>query len=107
MKIAPTDIQMTSLLGSSEAAKAGSTTAPDAALEEAKRFETVFIAEMLKHSGFAEALSQNAGFGGEAFSSILLEEYAGKIVESGGFGMAKHIYEQLSSEAGHGTKSAV
>lgn len=65
--------------------------------KQAQDFESVFIAEMLKYSGFAEALSSNGGFGGEAFSSMLIEQYADKIAEKGGFGLAEHIYEQLDN----------
>lgn len=68
----------------------------DAALRDtAREFETVFIAEMLSHAGFDKALSQNAGFGGEAFSSMLVQTYAGQLSDKGGFGLADKIYRQL------------
>lgn len=65
------------------------------AMKKAREFEAVFVAQMLKYSGMGKALSSNSGFGGDAFSSMLLEQYAQKIVEKGGFGLADHIYEQL------------
>lgn len=74
----------------------------DAALKEkAREFESVFVAQMLSHSGLAEALSSDSGFGGEAFSSLLVERFADQLVERGGFGLTEKIYEQLrEKEAG-------
>ncbi|MEQ8749336.1 MAG: rod-binding protein [Amphiplicatus sp.] len=71
-----------------------------ALMENAKAFEATFVAQMLTHSGFSEALSSNGGFGGEAFSSLLVEQYAEKLVDQGGFGLAEKIYEQLLSKDG-------
>lgn len=80
----------------------------DKLLRQAQEFEAVFVAQMLKYGGFAEALSQNSGFGGEAFSSLLLEAYAQKIVERGGFGLAERVYQQLQdSQSGGGSDVAV
>ncbi len=69
-------------------------------LEQAREFESVFIAQMLKYSGLEKAISSQGGFGGEAYSSLLLEQYAGKIVDNGGFGLAENIYEQLLKKEG-------
>lgn len=66
-------------------------------LEKAKEFESVFIAQMLKHSGFEKALSADSGFGGANYASLLLERYAEKIVEKGGFGLTEKMYEQLKA----------
>lgn len=77
-------------------------------LKQAQEFEAVFVAQMLKYGGFADALSQNSGFGGEAFSSLLLEAYAENIVERGGFGIAEKIYQQLQNhQPGGGSDVAV
>ncbi|MHA7872233.1 MAG: rod-binding protein [Hyphococcus sp.] len=65
------------------------------AMEKAREFEAVFIAQMLKFSGMDKALTQNSGFGGDAFSTMMLEQYAQKIIDNGGFGLADQIYEQL------------
>lgn len=86
-----------------KAASANAPAAPDDArrktlMENARAFEATFVAQMLNHSGFSEALSSNGGFGGEAFSSLLVEQYAEKLVDQGGFGLAKKIYEQLLSK---------
>lgn len=67
-------------------------------LERAKEFESVFVAQMLKHSGFEKALSADSGFGGENYASLLLNQYAAKIVDNGGFGLAEKIYEQLKAK---------
>ncbi len=67
----------------------------EAAMQQAREFEAVFIAQMLKHSGFEKALTGNSGFGGESYASMLLEQYAEKITERGGFGLAENIYNQL------------
>lgn len=68
----------------------------DTALREtAKEFESVFIAEMLSHAGLDKALSSESGFGGEAFSQMLVETYAQELSEKGGFGLADKIYRQL------------
>lgn len=61
----------------------------------ARAFESVFIAQMLAHSGLGKALGAEGGFGGEAFSSLLVDEYANRLVEKGGFGLAEEVYEQL------------
>lgn len=63
--------------------------------ETARAFETVFIAQMLQHGGLAKALGADAGFGGEAFSSLLVEKYAEGLADKGGFGLADKIYAQL------------
>lgn len=74
--------------------------ARDAAIrEKAKEFEAVFIAEMLSHAGFDKALSENSGFGGEAFSRMLVESYAEQLSKKGGFGLADQIYRQLKGES--------
>ncbi|WP_411815931.1 rod-binding protein [Hyphococcus sp. DH-69] len=72
----------------------------DAALRKsAAEFESVFIAEMLSHAGFDKALSENSGFGGEAFSRMLVESYAEEITNNGGFGLADQIYQQLKGRS--------
>lgn len=63
----------------------------------AQEFEATFIAQMLTYAGFAKSLSSEAGFGGEAFSSILTEQYAKQISARGGFGLSETIYQQLKA----------
>lgn len=63
---------------------------------------------MLKHAGLTEALSGGGGkFGGEAFSNMLTEQYAGELIENGGFGLAEEIYQQLlEKDQKHGSGNA-
>ena len=69
-------------------------------MEKAREFETVFVAQMLKHSGMDKAISQESGFGGDAFSGMMLEQYARNIIDNGGFGLAEKIYSQLREQQG-------
>lgn len=64
----------------------------------AQEFESVFIAEMLSHAGFDKAIAQDSGFGGEAFSRMLVETYAEDLAKNGGFGLADQIYRQLKGQ---------
>lgn len=68
----------------------------------AQEFEATFIAQMLTFAGFGKSLSAEAGFGGEAFSSLLIEQYSKQISERGGFGLSDTIYQQLKArESAH------
>lgn len=69
-------------------------------MEKAREFETVFVAQMLKYSGMDKAISQESGFGGDAFSGMMLEQYARNIIDNGGFGLAEQIYSQLREQQG-------
>lgn len=82
--------------------RVGPTNAPlgpvqDAALRQAaEAFESVFISEMLKHTGIADATGPfSAGFGEETFRHLLIREYSNEISAAGGFGLADKIYEEL------------
>lgn len=79
-------------------------TARDAQLrDQAREFEAVFIGQMLKHTGLTEAIGGDSGYGGEAFSNMLTEQYAGELLDNGGFGLAEEIYQQLvEKEKSHG-----
>lgn len=63
----------------------------------AKDFEATFIAQMLTYAGFGKSVSAEAGFGGEAFSSLLIEQYAKQVADRGGFGLAESIYQQMKA----------
>lgn len=69
-------------------------------MDKAREFEAVFVAQMLNYSGMADAITKDSGFGGDAYSSLLLEQYAQKIVDNGGFGLADRIYDQLREREG-------
>jgi peptidoglycan hydrolase FlgJ len=65
-------------------------------LEAAQQFETAFLAEMLKQSGINAVSSEFGGGEGEdAFASLLTQEYARLLSESGGIGLAEQIFESL------------
>lgn len=66
----------------------------------ARDFEATFIAQMLNYAGFGKSVTSDAGFGGEAFSSLLVEQYARQIADRGGFGLADSIYQQLKQREG-------
>lgn len=58
----------------------------------ARKFEAVFLAEMLRQAGFGRMPdSFNGGAGEAAFSGALIQEYATRIAESGGLGLAATI----------------
>lgn len=64
--------------------------------EVAKEFESVFLTEMLKHTGVGKAReSFGGGVGEEGFASLLTQEYASMIADSGSFGLADQIYSAL------------
>jgi len=64
----------------------------------AREFEAAFITEMLSHTGLEKALSSQSGFGGEVFSTMLVEKYASALADKGGFGLAEKIYNQLKDD---------
>ena len=64
----------------------------------AQEFEAVFIKEMLTHAGMDKALAGDSGYGGEAFSSMLVQTYAEELSQNGGFGFADQIYRQLKDQ---------
>lgn len=74
----------------------------DAALRDAAQsFEATFLAEMFSHAGLGEARKSNGGGVGEdAFSSLLSREWADRLAENGGIGIAEHIYEALVAREG-------
>lgn len=63
----------------------------------AERFESAFLAEMLRHSGLGKMPdSFNGGAGEAAFSGTLVQEYANRIAATGSLGIAERIYRTLS-----------
>lgn len=66
--------------------------------ETAQEFESVFIAEMLKHTGLDKAITSDSGFGGDAFAGMLVQTYAEELSQKGGFGIAEQIYRQLKDQ---------
>lgn len=67
----------------------------------AVRFEAAFLAEMLRHAGLGKMPSAFNGGAGEAgFSGTLIQEYATRISEAGGIGIADGIYRSLAERSG-------
>ena len=62
----------------------------------AEKFESAFVAEMLKHSGLGQMPDAFNGGAGEArFSGFLIQEYADQISRTGRLGLADQIYKSL------------
>lgn len=72
-------------------------TGDDAALRAvAEKFETAFLAEMLKHAKLGEMNTEfSGGYGEDAFRSFLIDEYASKLSESTSIGLAERLYADL------------
>lgn len=69
--------------------------------ETAKAFEATFLAEMLKNTGLGKSRDSFGGGAGEdAFSSMLTTEQANLMADSGGIGLAEHIFNSLAAREG-------
>ncbi|MEM7728179.1 MAG: hypothetical protein AAF311_02775 [Pseudomonadota bacterium] len=86
----PTTVDAASLRNASGPARSD-----DALRAVAQDFEAAFIAQMLTHSGFGDAISSGEGSMGSAFNTFYIEQIADRIAESGGLGMMDAIYGQL------------
>lgn len=65
-------------------------------MEKAQDLEAAFLSEMLSHAGLdAPSGGFDGGTGEEQFSSFLRNEQARLMVESGGIGLAKTIFDSL------------
>lgn len=74
---------------------------PDELRGLADAFERAFLTEMLRHSGLADMPdSFNGGVGEDAFSSMLIGEYAGAISEQSSIGLSDQIYAILQRGGG-------
>lgn len=77
------------------------TVVDDRTMKVAKEFEATFLSEMLKHTGLNKTSSEFGGGAGEdAFHSLLTQKYADKLAQSGGIGLAQHIYDSLIQKNG-------
>lgn len=77
--------------------------APDEAVlrNMAEQFESVFLYEMLKHTGVGQMTEGfNGGPGEAAFSDFLVREYATQISDTGRLGLADHVFAALVEKAG-------
>lgn len=66
----------------------------------ADNFETVFLSEMFNHmfSGIKTDAMFGGGHGEDMFQSMMVDEYAKKIVSGGGIGIAKSVMHALLAE---------
>lgn len=67
-------------------------------VQAAQDFEAAFIGQMLKHSGFGQALTKTGGEAVSAFTDFYIENIADDIAAKGGFGLAEHFYKSLISK---------
>lgn len=73
-------------------------TGAGAVQEAAVAFESVFLAEMLKHAGVGRAREGfGGGFGEGAFSAMLTREYADRIARQGLTGIADRVAGALAT----------
>lgn len=64
--------------------------------QAAVEFETVFLTEMLKHSGVGRMTEGfNGGQGEAAFADMLTREYAAGIARSGRIGLAESVFQAM------------
>ena len=70
----------------------------DSLQERAQEFEAIFIAEMLSHTGLGEAIAQDSGFGGQAFSQQLIQSYADQLTQKDVLGIRRAIIEQIGGK---------
>lgn len=84
--------------GAATGARPGATKAETRARATAQDFEAMFLEQSLdqvvRTTGDEGPLGEN-GTGGGVYRSMLVKEYAGQIVKSGGVGVAGHVYRQL------------
>lgn len=70
-----------------------------AMLDTARAFEASFLAEMLKSAGMGSPREFGGGGAGEdAYAGLLVNEYAARLAESGGIGLAEAIVTSLRQD---------
>lgn len=69
----------------------------EAARAQANEFEATFLASLLQpvFEGLAKDRTFGGGFGEEAFTGLLTQEYAKGIAGNSNLGIADQVYEQL------------
>ena len=73
----------------------------DRLMQKAKELETAFLSEMLSFSGLGTVSTEfGGGVGEDQFASFLRQEQARLMVERGGIGLARTIFESLVSQSG-------
>ena len=83
---------------STSAASSAASVKNDKLRKTAKDFETVFLEDAMnrlgENIGDAGPLGGGEG-GGSVYRSMLMKEYAGEIVKSGGVGISDSVYRQM------------
>lgn len=70
--------------------------------EVARDLEAAFLTQMLTIAGVGKSPAGFDGGAGEThFSSFLVSEYATRIADSGGLGLAEHIFQSMVSAEEH------
>lgn len=68
-------------------------------MQLATKLEASFLAEMLKNAGFGRTSeSFGGGIGEEQFASFVTENHARKLAETGGVGLAEHLFNSLKGQ---------
>ncbi len=69
----------------------------DPLMEKAKEFEAVFLNEMLQNmfTGLEDGGTYGSAEGSDAWKSMLINEYANNLSQSGGIGIAASVHSQL------------
>ncbi len=90
-------LQSSADLVSSAAQANNPAAAKDPLMEKAKEFEAVFLNEMLQNmfTGLDEGGTYGNSEGSDAWRSMLVNEYANTLSESGGIGIAASVHSQL------------
>ncbi len=73
----------------------------DRLMQKAKELEVAFLSEMLSFTGLGAASeTMGGGAGEEQFASFLRAEQARLMVDQGGVGLAKLIFDSLKTKEG-------
>ncbi|WP_433990077.1 hypothetical protein SuNHUV7_13040 (plasmid) [Pseudoseohaeicola sp. NH-UV-7] len=92
---------MSDIVTAAQSAPVKAAARQDAALREAaQKLEAVFLAEMLKASGFGKTQDAFGGGAGEdQFQSFLMQAQAEEMVRAGGIGLAESLFMALRDSA--------
>ncbi len=96
-----TQLDLVGLTGpSSKSSAAAPPIDKEAVKKAAQEFETAYIAQMLTFSGLDDALMAGGGEDVSAFTSFYIQNFAEKISENGGFGLAEKFYDHMIKISG-------
>ena len=92
---------MSDIITAAQSASVKAAARQDATLREAaQKLESVFLAEMLKASGFGKTQDSFGGGAGEdQFQSFLVQAQAEEMVRAGGIGLAESLFMALRDSA--------